>query len=40
VNFSGFYSSLSYIYLPNTKKGATKGAKKGAKKEVKEGYCE
>jgi hypothetical protein len=35
VNFSGFYSSLGYIYLPNTKKGGKKGAKKGAQKEVK-----
>jgi hypothetical protein len=40
VNFSGFYSSLGYIYLSNTKKGGKKGAKKGRKKEAKKGYCE
>jgi hypothetical protein len=35
VNFSGFYRSLGYIYLPSKKKGGKKGAKKGAKKDVK-----
>jgi hypothetical protein len=35
VNFSGFYRSLGYFYLPNKKKGGKKGAKKGAKKDVK-----
>jgi hypothetical protein len=29
VIFSGFYSSLGYIYPPNMKKGGKKGAKKG-----------
>jgi hypothetical protein len=28
VNFSGFYGSLSYFYLPNKKKGAKKDVKK------------
>jgi hypothetical protein len=35
VNFSGFYRSPGYIYLPNKKKGGKKGAKKGAKKDIK-----
>jgi hypothetical protein len=35
VNFSGFYRSLGYIYLPNKKKSGKKGAKKGGKKDVK-----
>jgi hypothetical protein len=33
--FSEFYRSLGYIYLPSKKKGGKKGAKKGAKNDVK-----
>jgi hypothetical protein len=40
VNFSGFYRSLGYIYLPNKKKGGKKGAKKGRKKGRQKGDCE